>query len=142
MKKIHGNVGRKHTEEWKEKMSKRNSGKNNPFYSKKHSKKTLEKITGENHHSWKGDNASYKAIHNWVHLHKGKPKKCEHCGRNDMPASNYEWANIDHKYKRKIEDWIRLCPKCHSDYDVKMGLRKYNKQRNLLTDRFDKLIHK
>ena len=32
--------------------------------------------------------------------------------------------NKDHEYKRKLEDYRRLCHKCHHRYDVKMGLRK------------------
>jgi hypothetical protein len=50
-------------------------------------------------------------------LRKGKPSKCEHCEREDK--KKYEWANIDHKYARKIEDYIRLCTSCHRLYDIK-----------------------
>ena len=39
-----GMLNHSHTKEWKEKLSKRNSGKNNPFYNKKHSDETKESI--------------------------------------------------------------------------------------------------
>ena len=28
------------------------------------------------------------------------------------------WANIDHKYRRNLDDWIGLCAKCHRRYDI------------------------
>lgn len=45
------NVGRSRSEEWKYNLSKRNSGKNNPFYGKIHSVETLLKIKEKG--SWK-----------------------------------------------------------------------------------------
>lgn len=36
--------GMKHTEEWKKKMSEKFSGKGNPFYGKRHPKKTIERM--------------------------------------------------------------------------------------------------
>jgi len=79
------------------------------------------KIYGEKNHSWKGDNVGYYGIHNWVKRELGKPQKCEHCG--DTSKRKYEWANKDHKYKRALEDWIRLCTKCHKKYDKERGLK-------------------
>jgi len=32
-----------------------------------------------------------------------------------------QWANKDHKYKRDISDWMRLCAKCHTHYDIKFN---------------------
>ena len=64
---------------------------------------------------WKGNTASYSAIHNWVRNEKGTPKKCEHCQSTN--AKVYDWANVDHKYKRVLDDYIRLCRKCHILYD-------------------------
>src|SRR5690606_34543047 len=42
------NKGRKHTDKWKETISKRNTGHDNPFFGKKHSKKS-KKIMSESH---------------------------------------------------------------------------------------------
>lgn len=68
--------------------------------------------------NWKGEEASYRSKHAWVRRYKGTPSKCEHCGRTDK--KKYEWANIDHKYRRKLEDYIRLCTSCHRKYDNAM----------------------
>ena len=65
---------------------------------------------------WKGDDASKVAIHQWMYRQHGKPEKCELCGTTK--AVVYDWANIDHKYKRKRKYWLRLCRGCHMKYDV------------------------
>jgi predicted RNA-binding Zn-ribbon protein involved in translation (DUF1610 family) len=84
--------------------------------------------SGENNVNWKGDQASYGSIHDWVSYHRGKPKKCEHCGIAD-PSKRYEWANVSKEYKREIDDWIRLCKKCHYKYDGLEGFKEYNKKK-------------
>jgi len=43
------------------------------------------------------------------------PSKCEFCGTTQ--AKRFEWANIDGEYRRNLDDFIRLCKKCHNDYD-------------------------
>ncbi len=78
---------------------------------------------GELNNKWKGDNVSYSGIHHWVAKWKGKPCKCEKCGRTDLEKHNYHWANIDHKYKRVLDDYIRLCVQCHCDYDKENKLK-------------------
>lgn len=70
---------------------------------------------GSNNPLWAGDEVSYSALHEWVRKWKGTPKKCEMCGTET--ASMYEWANIDHQYRRVLDDFIRLCRKCHYHYD-------------------------
>lgn len=74
------------------------------------------------HPEWKGENASYYAKHAWVARWKGKPNLCEHCGTTT--AKRFHWANIDNKYRRVLEDYIRLCAKCHFAYDVKFNGKK------------------
>jgi hypothetical protein len=95
-----------------EKISKANSGKPKPW------------LLGKNHHLWKGDNVSYRALHHWVTRHLGSPKHCTYCGRDDQ--KKYEWANISHAYKRELSDWIRLCTKCHAKMDGNRGRKKLN----------------
>lgn len=65
--------------------------------------------------NWKGDKASYYAVHAWVARHRGRPQKCEHCGTTEK--KKYQWANKSHEYKRDLNDWIRLCVPCHKKYD-------------------------
>lgn len=93
---------------------------------KKLSKKTKLKISssktgffrGEQSPHWKGDAAGKVNMHRWVEKWKGKPKKCELCGTKD-PTKTYDWANVDHSYKRVLEDYTRMCRSCHRKYDIK-----------------------
>lgn len=78
------------------------------------------RATGERHPHWKGDGVGYSALHLWVVRHRGKPTVCEHCGNDEKQM---QWANADHKYRRVLEDWIRLCPACHTRYDYSKGFR-------------------
>lgn len=77
---------------------------------------------GEKHPNWKGDNAGKVAMHLWVHSRKGNPSQCSVCG---MVGNNFQihWANINHTYKRNLDDYIALCVSCHKKYDLKNGLR-------------------
>ena len=99
-----------HTKEHKKKIGDKLRG--HPNYLINHSAKTMRQIslkmggTGE---------AGYRAVHLWVQKWKGIPKKCESCGTEK--AKKYEWANIDHKYCRVLEDYIRMCTSCHRKYD-------------------------
>jgi len=65
---------------------------------------------------WKGDLATSGAIHKWVVVRFGRPSYCQIC--ESRIKKKYEWANIDHSYKRNTEDWLRLCTSCHRKYDM------------------------
>lgn len=73
--------------------------------------------TGRNNYSWKGDNVGYKCLHDWVSKWKGKPDNCEVCRNDKLKHRQYNWANVDHKYRRVLDDYIRMCVKCHRKYD-------------------------
>jgi hypothetical protein len=73
----------------------------------------------EKHPNWKGNNVGYSGIHKWIESRLGKPHFCEHCGNRELRHTQYNWANTDHKYKRVLKDWIRLCAKCHIEFDNK-----------------------
>lgn len=77
---------------------------------------------GKNHINWKGDNVGKHAVHSWIDRWKGKPNKCENCGTEK--AKKFEWANIDHKYRRVLDDYVRMCTSCHRKYDYKNHLSK------------------
>ena len=64
---------------------------------------------------WKGVNAGYEAIHEWVYRTLGKPRLCSQCGTTK--AKKFEWANISKKYRRDISDWKRMCTSCHRLFD-------------------------
>lgn len=76
---------------------------------------------GEQNLHWKGDNAGKTAMHDWVKKWKGKPDLCEMCGT--ITAKRYEWANVDHSYRRILEDYIRMCTSCHRKYDKQRGVK-------------------
>jgi hypothetical protein len=100
--------GRKASIETKLKMSLSHIGKN-----------TWSKgCKRENALSWKGENAGYVAFHMWVARRKGQPDTCEHCGMSGLKGRQIHWANKDHKYRRVLDDYIRLCKNCHTEYDI------------------------
>lgn len=117
VKRIPWNKGKKlppHTQEWKDKVSKKMKG-----IKPKNWGIDCGGI-GEKNAMWKGDKVGYHCMHDWVERWKGKPKKCEMCGTET--AKKFEWANIDHKYRRVLEDYIRLCTSCHRNYDYKNNI--------------------
>lgn len=73
-------------------------------------------IQNANHPNWKGDKVGYDALHDWVARHRGRPKHCEECGLRDEKKM-YHWANKSGLYLRQLDDWLRLCVKCHSKLD-------------------------
>ena len=115
--------GHKVPEEWRKRISKSLEGKPTWMKGKKHTQESIrkmrlsdrEKQTGKNNVAWRGDQVSYTGLHQWVSRQLGKPKKCEFCGTTT--ARKFEWANINKEYKRNLTDWVRLCTKCHRNYD-------------------------
>ena len=113
-------------------------GKNNPFFGKKHTQQTKEKLSlklkgrprnsgtfqkegrtlsGEKHPLWKGDKISYNGLHKWLYRCLDNPDTCEHCGKTGLKGKEINWANKSGEYKRDLNDWIRLCRLCHEKYD-------------------------
>lgn len=81
---------------------------------------------------WKGDDASYYAIHIWVSNHFGKAYEhpCTFCEKRGN-SHQMHWANLDHKYSRDKKDWIVLCAKCHANYDrTVLGVKRGGDVRN------------
>lgn len=77
------------------------------------------KISSENHYLWKGEDTGYHAKHEWISRLLGKADICTICGSD----KRVEWSNKDHKYTRNVDDWQKLCHKCHHHYDLDNGLR-------------------
>lgn len=104
-----------HTLEWNKKISEgvkrqHREGRGRPPGFSKEQREKAYKTT------WKGDAVSYTGLHQWLARWKGRPKKCENCGTET--AKKYEWANVDHKYKRLLNDYVRMCTSCHRHYDI------------------------
>lgn len=70
---------------------------------------------GEKHHLWKGDFASYSALHYWIQREIGKAHFC--LFNKNHVSTRYHWANISKIYKRDVTDYMPLCPSCHFKYD-------------------------
>lgn len=69
---------------------------------------------GPNNDSWRGDSATYAALHYRVEKQRGKPKLCMVCG--NLNAKRYEWANLTGRYE-DVNDYARMCVPCHRAYD-------------------------
>ena len=59
---------------------------------------------------------AYRALHRWVAKGRGKPQRCEECGK-DGPGL-YHWSNISGEYHWELADFRRLCPACHARCDA------------------------
>lgn len=101
-------LGKHHSEETKIKMSESHKGK--PSW--------IKGLASELNPNWKGDDVGYWGVHKWIEKQKGKPRVCEHCGAT-RKEKRFHWANIDHKYRRNLDDYISLCVPCHKKYDKK-----------------------
>ncbi len=130
-------TGKKLTPEHRKNLSKSHIGLPGFWKGKKRPQETIDKISmkkkglkiwggkrenmnwmkEERHPFWKGDGVGYSALHDWVKRKLGKPEKCEFCGREYLTGHKIVWANKSGKYLRDIDDWIRLCSKCHNTYD-------------------------
>lgn len=78
----------------------------------------------EKNGQWKGEKASYGALHARLRKYFKKPDRCEDCGIKKCilnSRTNLEWANVSGQYLFERNDWIALCPKCHrkQEKDVK-----------------------
>ena len=73
-------------------------------------------MKGSGNYNWKGDRVGYFALHHWINREKGSAEKCVVC-ENFGGSKGCHWANLSGKYKRDINDYISLCPKCHKAWD-------------------------
>ncbi len=97
-------LGKKHTKEHKQNISK---GLSN-------SKKVLR---GDKHGFWKGDEVGYTAIHDWIKKLKGFAKDGI-CSMKDRTCKGIlGWSNKSRQYKRDVKDWEILCKSHHTRYD-------------------------
>lgn len=73
-----------------------------------------------------GELACYSAKHDWVIRMKGSASlyNCVSCGKNHKQVKKIEWSNINHKYKKNINDYVARCVSCHRKYDNNLNLIK------------------
>ena len=88
-------LGRKHTEETKQKCRLAKQADRNPM--------------------WVGDHVSYSALHTWVKARLPKPEFCDTC----KIKPSYDCANKG-VYNRELKNWHWLCRHCHMEADGRM----------------------
>jgi hypothetical protein len=87
----------------------------------------MDARANEGNPAWKGDEASYSAIHKWLSRHCEKEGVCEECGREGRT----EWAFLrwPKPVTRLREDYRELCRRCHQDFDASTGERNFDHLR-------------
>lgn len=137
------NKGIPHTKEWKEMMSVKFSGENNPFYGKKHSAENiLMKMSGKNSGNWQGgvsseyhlirESTEYKLWREAVL--KRDNYKCVQCGLKrgwNKELKMRITIEVDHikpfalfpELRFAIDNGRCLCVSCHRKTDT-WGLNK------------------
>ena len=75
----------------------------------------------------------YCRVHNWLREKYGAPNFCENpfCSKISV---EYEWAKLkDLPYECKRENFVRLCIKCHRNYDSSLLFkRQLNKKPDII----------
>ena len=67
----------------------------------------------------------YKNCHAYINRKYGKALKCENVSCNYKNPKRFEWALLKGRnYSKNIEDYIQLCPSCHSYYDFISSLTR------------------
>lgn len=94
--------------------------------------------TGSGNKSWKGTKIGYAGVHTWMHRIYEKPDKCDFCGitniKNKRGRNRIQWANKTGNYLRDRNDWLKLCSKCHINYDKPWLKRKFTPSKIKLND--------
>ena len=94
------------------KMKGRYVKENNPFFGKKHSEETKQKMKGKHM-----KNAPvYGSLHDYIKYYKPKPEKCSMCDE----VKKLDLANKSQEYKRDLDDWEWLCRRCHMKKDGRL----------------------
>lgn len=116
---------------------------------KKHTEETKKKISdslkGEKHIYWKGDRASYPAIHTWLIRNHGKATHCENPKCNKK-SKIYEWSlKKGYKHSHNIKHYLQLCKSCHHIYDMTDKIRKKISESNkgrIISEEHKKILSK
>lgn len=111
-----------HTEKWKQSLRDRMTG--NKFalghnLSQDHKQKMIKH--GKDHWMWKGDAASYSAVHKWLVNNFGKANRCENINCPQRPSRRFEYALIGAAYTHNKNCFKMLCIPCHRSYDSRLN---------------------
>ncbi len=124
-KMIAGTKSRKWTSQQREAARQRKLGVKNTV--EQNLKIRLRGRYGIENNMWKGDFASYAAMHMWVVRHRGKAQKCIDGLYFGIDCKGrFEWSNIDHKYRRNFNDYEERCTRHHRIFDLINGLTSPN----------------
>jgi len=100
-------------------------GKSRPEISKvlkelhKTGRMNIELRYGKDNPEWKGDDASYSAIHHLLSTNYGKATRCENLVCAFKNPQRYEWAYLGNNgYSRNKKDYVQLCASCHRKMDL------------------------
>lgn len=75
--------------------------------------------TGTSGARFPGSDELYRRLHQRVARLRGRPQRCERCGR-EGPGTVYDWANLTGLYE-DVDDYERMCRRCHKAYDRQRG---------------------
>ncbi len=135
-----GFLGGKHSLETRHKMSLKQCGNKNHFCGMSHTSESIEKMSGENHHGWKGGISCEPYCSEWTKDYKDYIK-----WRDDYKCLNYECSGISNKlcvhhidYNKKncvSENLITICNSCNSrsNFNREAYILRY---RKIMLDRY------
>jgi hypothetical protein len=58
----------------------------------------------------------YDKVHDWIKAQRGPASRCA-VNTSHRTTHHFHWANISRDYRYDVEDWIELCPMCHTVFD-------------------------
>jgi hypothetical protein len=89
---------------------------------KPHSPERRALISGENHYGWKGDSATYDAIHDWLRKHHPKTGVCEECEAEAL--TEYAYQRHPEPHTRDRSDYREMCVPCHRTFDAALRMAR------------------
>jgi len=115
-------LGRKHSEETKKKMRKARAKQNpQPFTDLKHTEAWKQKMSKLRKGVYIKQTIKMGALHNRMRARIPKPNLCQCCGKRPP----WDLANISQEYTENLSDWEWLCRGCHMRKDRRMGNLKH-----------------
>lgn len=92
----------------------------------------------EYNYQWNGAK-SYGLRHAYIRKRLGTPNMCLACGETNIKiAKQFDWASISTRCLLNLNDWIRLCRRCHQRWDdgiiiLEINFVEYKRPHRLLS---------